>query len=51
MKEKANALVFSGKHSGKKGIINKIDKKSKMAELTIDKKPVNVLIKQLMVIE
>ncbi len=51
LKEKTKVMVFAGKHSGEKGIINKIKPKRKMAELNIDKKPVNVLIKQLMVIE
>ena len=51
LKEKTNAIVFAGKHSGEKGIINKIKLEEKMAELTINKKTVNVLIKQLMVIE
>ncbi|MBU1129412.1 MAG: hypothetical protein KJ949_02150 [Nanoarchaeota archaeon] len=49
--EKKKAFVFAGKHSGNQGQINKIDSKSKMAELTVGKKLVNVLIKQLMVIE
>jgi len=51
LKEKTKVMVFAGKHSGEEGIINKIKPKRKMAELNIDKKPVNVLIKQLMVIE
>ncbi len=51
LQEKKKAFVFAGKHSGTQGQINKIDSKSKMAELTVGKKLVNVLIKQLMVIE
>lgn len=51
LKEKAKVIVFAGKHSGKKGFVKKINPKRKMAELDIDKKIINVLIKQLMVIE
>ena len=51
LKEKMNVIVFDGNHSGETGEISKIDQKHKMAELNIFKKKVNVLIKQLMVIE
>ena len=51
LKESAKVLVFDGKHAGKKGIIKKINEKLKMAEIEFDKNPLNVLIKQLMVIE
>jgi len=51
MKEKSKAIVFSGKHSGKYGIIDKINKERKMAELKTDKEIINVLIKQIMVVE
>jgi len=51
LKEKTNAIVFAGKHAGEKGIINKIKLKDKIAEININKKPVNVLIKQFMVVE
>jgi len=51
LKEKANAFVFEGKHAGKKGLINKIDQEKKIAELNVDKKQFNILIKQLIVIE
>jgi len=50
LKEKVNVIVFAGKHTGKTGIINKIDREKKMAELDINKSKVNVLIKQMMVI-
>jgi len=50
-KEKKNAFVFAGKHSGARGKINKINLKNKMAELNVGNKKINVLIKQLMVIE
>ena len=51
LKEKEKVIVFAGKHSGENGVINKINKENKMAELIIDKKIVKALIKQLMVIE
>jgi len=50
-KENSNVLVFGGKHSGEKGTIKKIDQKLKMVEIEVNKKPTNVLIKQLMVVE
>lgn len=49
LKEKAKILVFKGKHIGKKGIVKKIEKK--IAEVDIEGKKVNILIKQLIVIE
>jgi len=51
LKEKAEILVFAGKHSGKKGKINKMDLKKKTAELLFKDGKINVLIKQLIVIE
>jgi len=51
LKKEMNALVFSGKHSGKQGIIEKIKKERKMVELKIKDKKINVLINQLMVLE
>ncbi len=51
LKEKEKVIIFAGKHSGKRGVISKINLENKMAELTIDDKKVDVLIKQLMVIE
>jgi len=50
-KEKSKVIIFAGKHAGKKGIIDKIKQERKMVEVIIDKKKINVLIKQLMVIE
>jgi small subunit ribosomal protein S4e len=49
--EKANAIVFEGKHAGEKGIIEKIDNTKKIAEVKIDGNKVNILIKQMMVVE
>lgn len=51
LKEKTKVIVFDGKHSGKKGIINKIDTKNKITEIIVEKNKINVLIKQLMVIK
>lgn len=51
LKEKSRVMVFEGKHAGKKGIINKLNNDKKIAELTVDRGIVNVLIKQLIVIE
>ncbi|MCF7910606.1 hypothetical protein K9L16_02960 [Candidatus Pacearchaeota archaeon] len=48
----ANAIIFSGKHSGKKGKIINIDKEKKMVEIkTSEKEDIHVLIKQVMVME
>lgn len=51
LEEKSNALVFAGKHSGEIGIVNKIIKEKRMAEMDINGKQTKVLIKQLIVIE
>jgi len=49
--EKANAVVFGGKHAGVKGKIDKIDLKHRIVELGIGKEKINVLIKHLIVVE
>lgn len=51
MKEKGNAIAFAGKHAGIKGSIEKIDHERKIAEINIGERKINVLLKQLMVIE
>ncbi len=67
MKEKAKVIVIAGKHAGETGIIKSIKPRRKMAGLSVDEKEipkegtrtsneasgkeVNVLIKQLMVVE
>jgi len=51
LKEKSEVIVYFGKYAGKKGIIEKIDSKNKIAELSINKERHNILIKQLMVIK
>jgi len=50
-KEKQRIIIFAGKHTGKRGAIMKIKPKRKMVELEADGKKINVLIKQVMVIE
>ncbi len=49
MKEKAKVLVFEGKHAGEKGVIDKL--KDKTAEIKMEDRTVDILIKQLMVVE
>jgi len=51
LKEKEIAMVYSGKHAGTRGIINKIDNERKIVELVVDEKKINVLIKQLIAIK
>ena len=51
LKEKSKIIVFEGKHIGEKGIVEKISKENKMVEAKIGENKVNILIKQLMVIE
>jgi len=50
-KEKSNVIVFAGNHAGSVGVINKINQERKMAELKVNEKNINVLIKQIMIIE
>ena len=49
LKEKAKVIIFDGKHAGERGIINSI--KNKTAEIKIGNNDVDILIKQLMVVE
>ena len=51
LKENSNVFVFAGKHSGTTGKIEKIDEKRKMVSIEKDNERINVLIKQIMVIE
>ncbi len=51
LKENSKTIVFSGKHSGKIGNIISIDAKKKVVELETGKEKINVLIKQIMVVE
>jgi len=50
LKEKAEVIIFAGKHAGKKGKITKLDMEKKMAEVNTKHGKINVLIKQLMVV-
>ena len=55
LKEKSKIFVFEGKHVGKQGIIKKIlsdaEGHEKMVEADVNGSKINVLIKQLVVIE
>lgn len=51
LKEKSKAFVFAGKHAGEEGIIEKLKLERKMAKLKTENGEVNVLIKQMMVVE
>jgi len=52
LKEDSRAVVFSGKHAGKKGNIKTLDLQKKIMWLEADnREEINVLIKQTMVIE
>jgi len=52
LKENSEAVVFAGKHSGKRGDIKILDREKKIVELeTNDKEKINVLLKQIIVVE
>jgi small subunit ribosomal protein S4e len=51
LKENANVVIFAGKHAGKKGTIEKLKLERKMASVKSGDDKINVLIKQLMVVE
>jgi len=51
LKDGAEVLVFAGKHAGKKGSIEGLDFEKKMASVDSEEGKINVLIKQLMVVE
>jgi len=51
LKEKANVIIFAGKHSGEMGQIEKINEERKMARVSKGKEKLNILIKQLMAVE
>jgi len=52
LKETSRAMVFAGKHSGKRGNIKSTDRDKKIVELETDnKEKINVLFKQIIVIE
>jgi small subunit ribosomal protein S4e len=45
----AKIVVFAGKHAGERGTLVKLKPERKMASLKIDKKEIDILIKQIMV--
>jgi len=51
LKEKAKVIVFAGKHAGKQGEVRKLKPERKMANLKTGDGEINVLIKQIMVVE
>jgi small subunit ribosomal protein S4e len=51
LKEKAKVIVFAGKHAGKVGVIEQLNLEDKVAKIKHAEKEINILIKQLMVIE
>ncbi len=51
LKEKAKVIIFSGKHLGKNGEIIQLNPEEKIAKVKVDNKEINILIKQLMVVE
>ena len=51
LKENAKVVVFEGKHAGEDGRVEKINYEHKMAEINVDGKKVNMLIKQIIVVE
>jgi len=51
LEEGVNIVVFAGKHSGEKGVVNTLDYEKKMVEVKLDEKETKVLIKQLIVVE
>ncbi len=51
LKENSKALIIAGKHGGEIGIIKSIEKEKKMVTLESKDVKINVLIKQLIIIE
>ena len=51
LEKNAKIVVIAGKHSGKRGTLIELKSERKMAELKIDSKKMNILIKQLIVTE
>ena len=51
LKENVNAFAFAGKHSGIYGKVEKMEKEKKTVQLLTKDGKVNVLIKQIMVVE
>jgi len=51
LEKNAKVIVVAGKHSGKRGSLVELKSERKMAELKIDNKKMNILIKHVIVIE
>lgn len=51
LKEKANIIIFAGKHAGERGQIEEIEKDRKMVKVNIGSEMLNILVKQIMVVE
>ena len=51
LKEKAKVIILKGKHSGEIGTVDKIDSEEGIAKIDVAGKKINVLIKQIMVVE
>ncbi|MBI5871704.1 hypothetical protein HZB88_01310, partial [archaeon] len=51
LKEKAKALVTSGKHTSKEGSVDAINEKKRLGILNIGKEKLNVKLESLMAIE
>jgi small subunit ribosomal protein S4e len=51
LKEKAKTVVFAGKHTGKKGEIEKLNPEEKTASVKVGNREIDILINQLMVVE
>jgi small subunit ribosomal protein S4e len=49
--EKTKVVVIAGKHAGKTGVVDKIDNDHKMVDLKTKERNINILIKQVMVIQ
>ena len=51
LKQGSKAIVYAGKHAGEEGIITEIDKENNRVKLEVNKEIINILIKQIMVLE
>ncbi|MAG11121.1 hypothetical protein CMI44_02315 [Candidatus Pacearchaeota archaeon] len=49
--DKVKIVIVEGKHAGKGGFLEKLKPERKMAKLNLEGKEINVLIKQIMVVE
>ena len=49
LQEKANIIIFEGKHIGENGVVNEV--KDKVANVKIGNRNIDILIKQILVVE